>query len=101
MTSLRHLSVRPTIVVSEASQGVSEVQTPAHVGRPGPWGRSRVVYALPLAGGPTLLRPPLVVHDQNGAYLASAAQELQGRTWVWVPRMLAARFTEDTRRIGG
>jgi hypothetical protein len=59
------------------------------------------VFALPLDPGPTQLRAPTVLHDQDGAYIADADGNLIGRAGLWVSRMLTARWTEDTRRIAG
>jgi hypothetical protein len=93
MEHLRHPSLRPSVVVDPAAFGLP-------IGRPNPLGRERVLSALPLDPGPTLLSPPSVVRDPGAAYLADPDGALIGEAAVWVNRMLTARFVEDTRRIG-
>ena len=56
--------------------------------------------ALPLDPGPALLSPPTVVHDNGSVYLADPEGALIGEPALWVDRMLTARWTEDTRRLG-
>jgi hypothetical protein len=92
MEHLRHPSDRPSVVVDPAAYGIG-------VGRPGPFGRERVMSALPLDPGPCLLSPPTVVRDPGAAYLADPDGALIGEAAVWVGRMLTARWTEDTRRF--
>jgi hypothetical protein len=92
MSFLRHPSPRPSVVVDPAAYGIG-------VGRPGPFGRERVMSALPLDPGPCLLSPPTVVRDPGAAYLADPDGALIGEAAVWVGRMLTARWTEDTRRF--
>ena len=96
---LRHPSDRPSVVVDPADFGVMDPTSRALVGRPGPFGRERVMSALPLDPGPTLLSPPTVVHDAGSAFLADADGNLIGDPAVWVQRMLTARWVEDTRRF--
>lgn len=86
-------------MVDPAAFGIAD-PTGGIVGRPGPFGRERVMSALPLDPGPALLSPPTVVHDPGSAYLADPDDNLIGEPAVWVSRMLTARFTEDTRRLG-
>ena len=95
---LRHPSDRPSVVVDPAAFGVG-IPPGNVVGRPGPFGRERVMSALPLDPGPTLLSPPTVVHDAGSAFLADADGNLIGDPAVWVQRMLTARWVEDTRRF--
>lgn len=99
MEHLRHPSARPSVVVDPAAFGVVD---PARdfVGRPGPLGRERVLSALPLDPGPALLSPPTVIRDPGAAFLADPDGALIGVAAVWVSRMLTARWTEDTRRLG-
>lgn len=96
---LRHPSARPAVVVDPAAFGVVD-PAQSFVGRPGPLGRERCLFALPLDPGPSLLCPPTVVHDPSSAYLADPDGTLIGVAAVWVGRMLTARSTEDTRRLG-
>ena len=98
MEHLRHPSPRPSVVVDPAAFGVVD-PTGGFVGRPNPFGRERVMSALPLDPGPALLSPPTVVRDNGPAYLADPDNNLIGEPAVWVERMLVARFTEDTRRF--
>jgi hypothetical protein len=100
MQHLRHPSDRPTVVLDPAAFGVLDPASGTVVGRPGPFGRERVLSALPLDPGPALLSPPAVVRDPGAAYLADPAGGLIGTGAVWVSRMLTVRFTEDTRRLG-
>jgi hypothetical protein len=99
MSFLRHPSPRPSIVVDPADFGVVAPQDGSFVGRSGPFGRERVMSALPLDPGPALLSPPTVVRDPGAAYLADPDGNLIGEAAVWVGRMLTARWTEDTRRF--
>jgi hypothetical protein len=98
---LRHPSPRPSVVVDPAAFGVVDPASGSLVGRPGPFGRERVMSALPLDPGPALLSPPTVVHDPGSSYLADPDGALIGEPAVWVGRMLTARWTEDTRRLWG
>jgi hypothetical protein len=98
MEHLRHPSPRPSVVVDPAAYGVGFPPGQV-VGRPGPFGRERVMSALPLDPGPALLSPPTVVRDPGAAYLADPDGNLIGEAAVWVGRMLTARWTEDTRRF--
>jgi hypothetical protein len=98
MTALRNLSPRPTVVRDQDSHQLVDA-VPNFVGSPGPFGRNRIISTLPMA--PTLLKPPAVVHDQNGGYLADPSGALIGFPKIIVHRMLSARWTEDTRRLAG
>jgi hypothetical protein len=100
MSFLRGPSPRPSVVVDPAAFGVVDPASASFLGRPGPFGRERVMSALPLDPGPALLSPPTVVHDAGSAYLADPDGALIGDPAVWVERMLTARWTEDTRRLG-
>jgi hypothetical protein len=100
MEHLRHPSPRPSVVVDPAAFGVGFPPPSGQViGRPGPFGRERVMSALPLDPPPTLLSPPTVVRDAGSAYFADPDGALIGEPAVWVDRMLTARWTEDTRRF--
>jgi hypothetical protein len=96
MTALRNPSPRPELLVG------SRVTDPQgnSIGLPGPFGRARVVSALPLADGPRQLVAPLVVHDAGLGYLADPQGNLLGAPGVWVSRMITARWVGDTRRLG-
>jgi hypothetical protein len=96
--NLRHTSLRPSVVVDPAAFGIIAPDA-SIVGRPGPFGRERVMSALPLDPGPALLSPPTVVHDAGSSFLADPDGALIGEPAVWVGRMLTARWVEDTRRF--
>ena len=100
MEHLRHPSDRPSVVVDPAAFGVAIKPPPTIVGRDGPFGRERVMSALPLDPGPALLSPPTVLRDNGSVYLADPDGALIGEPALWVDRMLTARYTEDTRRLG-
>ena len=106
MRALRHLSARPTVIVDQHFNRIGDPATGTQVGMAGPFGRERVVFALPLNGsvntnaqfqGP----PPTVLVDNHGNYIAGPDDTLVGIKGVWVARMMAARWTEDTRRLAG
>lgn len=84
-------SGRPTIVVDSQGRAVIGVGD-SQLGRPGPLGRERLVFALPLDPGPCLLEQPTIVTGV-GPPIGSAP--------IWVSRMLTARWVEDTRRLAG
>lgn len=71
------------------------------IGVTGPFGRERIVTALPLnkAGGSVQLGPAVAVHDAGLAFLADPDGNLIGEPPVFVHRMLHARWTADTRRL--
>jgi hypothetical protein len=99
---LRKLSARPELVIgSPAPDLVDDVVTQSDVGIAGPFGRARVVEALPLnkAGGPLLLKAAQVMHDAALCYLADPSGNLIGFDAVWVHRLLSATKTSDTRRL--
>lgn len=98
MDALRKLSSRPELLRDDHHGNVAD-PSPNFVGVPGPWGRNRVVFALPLE--PVEIRPRLVVHDDDGFFLADPDGNLIGRDRIIVHRMLSARWTEDTRRLAG
>jgi hypothetical protein len=98
MDYLRQLSDRPELLTDDASQQVAD-PVPNIIGRSGPFGRDRVVYALPM--GPVDVVTQVLVHDDDGAYLADPDGNLIGMPRVTVHRMVAARWTEDTRRLAG
>ena len=98
---LRHPSPSPSVVVDPAAFGVVDPADASLLGRSGPFGRERVMSALPLDPPPTLLSPPTVLHDAGSAYVADPDGALIGEPAVWVERMLTARWTEDTRRLWG
>lgn len=98
MKHLRHPSPRPGVVVDPANFGIGDPTNRTVVGPQGPFGRERVLTALPFTPEPSLLAPPTCVFD-GVAYLADPDNNLIGTPAVWVQRMLTARWTEDTRRF--
>ena len=102
MSVLRTPSPRPEFLADSQGNLIQDPTNQTQVGMPGPLGRERVVSALPLGSdGPF---PPLEVSavvDTHAGYLADPSNSLIGFTAPWVPRMLAARWTEDTRRVSG
>ena len=92
-------SPRPTVVLDPAAFGVGD-PTRALVGRPRALGRERVLFALPLDPSPALLQPPTLLRADGPAYVADPDGVLVGVPALWVSRMLTARTTEDTRRLG-
>lgn len=102
MKPLRTPSARPELVVDPRAYTVLDPSDLTRVGLPGPFGRARCLYALPVNESPQQwLEPHKVVHDHDGAYLADPDGNLIGTNGVWVARMLGARWTEDTRRLAG
>lgn len=101
MENLRHPSARPSVVVDQAAFALVDPATATKVGRPAPLGRERCLFALPLNPGPALLSASTIVRDPGPAQLADPSGALIGEAPVWVARMLTARWTEDTRRLGG
>jgi len=97
--NLRNPSPRPEVVVDPAARAVLDPASQSRVGQPGPFGRERLLYALPLNPGPALLSPPTVLRDPGPAFVADASLGLIGVDAVWVSRMLCAGIVEDTRRL--
>lgn len=71
------------------------------LGLSGPFGRERIVTALPLnkAGGARLIVAPVMLHDAGLGYLGDPDGNVIGEPGVWVHRMATARWTQDTRRL--
>jgi hypothetical protein len=102
MKPLRTPSARPELVADPRAYRIVDDPTQTTLGLQGPFGRARCQYALPVNESPQgWLEPHKVVHDGGGNYLADKDGNLVGRGGVYVSRMLAARWTEDTRRLGG
>jgi hypothetical protein len=96
------VTARPTVTVDERAGRVREPAPLTFPGIPGPFGRSRVVTALPTNGdGPVLLKLPTVLVDP-GAYVVDTGGGFAGdNNAIWVHRLTTARWVEDTRRLGG
>jgi hypothetical protein len=102
MDSLRTLSGRPEILIDNNGFPVVGAVDKSRVGRPGPFGRERMVTAIPTneaAIGPVQLAASQLVHDTQAFYLADPAGNLLGAPAVWIHRLLTARWTQDTRRL--
>lgn len=98
MKNLWNLSPRPELVVSDRPDSVVD-PSQTRVGKPGPFGRARVVFALPLENGPVELVPRALIRDDQAGYLGDPQGNLIGKPGVRVSRVLSARWTEDTRRL--
>lgn len=87
-------SPRPSVVVDDHS-GILGDSAGAAIGMDRPYGRERVLFALPLEPGPALLEATVTVGlvDTDGNPV--------GLQPVWVSRMATARWVEDTRRLSG
>jgi hypothetical protein len=94
---LRQPSPRPTILLDRQSNALQDPPSVTQVGLPGPFGRARCLFALPLAV--TELSRGVLLKDQDGAMIADPAGNVIGVARVYVHRMLYARPTEDTRRF--
>ena len=101
MAQLRHYTPRPELIVDTRTRAIQDPSTQSQVGIPAWLGRARVLYALPNNCGPNLMQPPTLVRDQRVNQIADPANAVIGKDWVWIPRLLAARWVEDTRRICG
>lgn len=98
MKHLRDPSARVGLLVDPAVFGIG--RNGEQIGRPGPLGRERIVAALPLDPGPVQIDPPLIMQDSSGFYLIDPEGYLVGQPALRVQRMLVARATLDTRRLG-
>lgn len=102
MKPLRDLSARPELVVGPASNPLVDSGTPQEqIGIPGPVGRERCVYALPTGGvGAQQFAADTALRDQASTQVVDPAGNVVGEpTAVWIPRLLTARWTEDSRRL--
>lgn len=97
MKQLRTGSARPELVVDSAALRLYDPSTQTYVGRDAPFGRDRVVFALPLNG--VDVQTMKVLHDSGGAFIADVDDNLIGRDRVWISRLLSAAPTTDTRRL--
>jgi hypothetical protein len=93
---LRQPSVRPELLLDTRSGAVQDPASVTQVGRQGPFGRERCLFALPLAV--TELSRGVLLKDQDGAMIADPAGNVIGVARVYVHRMLSAGRVEDTRR---
>lgn len=95
-------SERPQLLVDDHGRRITDfTDVTDRVGIPGPFGRERVVAALPTnkTSGPVLLEPARVVCDSALCYLGDPDGNLLGEPAVWVHRMAYARWVGDTRHL--
>jgi hypothetical protein len=95
---LRQPSPRPGLLLDTRSDAVQDPASLTQIGRAGPFGRERCLFALPLPV--TELSRGVLLKDQDGAMVADAAGNVIGVERVYVHRMLSAGRVEDTRRFG-
>jgi hypothetical protein len=99
------VSPRPTTHVDTWGFALRDPTTGTYVGRPGPFGRRRVVAALRLGEWNNEWQPlknPNIVVDTWGFMLRDPTnQTYVGREGVYVNRILSAPLTENTRIFGG
>ena len=96
------LSARPEILVDEQGRSLVDPTLPYRVGIPGPWGRERVVTAIPTneaETGPALVDRGTVLVDSAGRAVVDPGGDRLGVPPLWVHRMLWARWVQDTRRL--
>jgi hypothetical protein len=94
---LRAPSPRPEVLLDQRSGAVQDPASLTQIGRQGPFGRERCLFALPMPVQE--LSRGVLLKDQDGAMVADAAGTVIGLPRVYVHRMLTARWTEDTRRF--
>lgn len=99
MIHLRNPSPRPGVVLDPAGFAITDPATQTIVGPQGPFGRERILSALPLEPGPQPFRGATCVND-GVAFLADPDGNLIGTPALWIPRMLKATYAADTRRLG-
>jgi hypothetical protein len=93
-------SPRPALLEDAWRNALVDPSTGTYVGRPGPRGRRRLLTALPLMrDGPRQLRPNELLRDAWGCSLADPDGNVLGKPGVYVPRLLNARWVDDTRRL--
>jgi hypothetical protein len=99
MTALPTLSARPQFVVDASGGSVGDLT--AQLGGPGPFGRNRLVPALPLNKSHAVqLAPAWLLVDSAGCLLADpSGANLLGAAALYVHRLLAAAKTSNTRRL--
>lgn len=97
---LPRLSPRPEFIVDAWTFMLYDPVSQTYVGRSGPFGRERVVAAMPMRNAPPqpLVRAR-VFTDAWGIALADPQDNLVGTAGVIINRVLPAQWTEDTRRV--
>jgi hypothetical protein len=98
------VSARPTLTVDERAGRVIEPVAPngTYPGMPLAFGLMRMATCLPTNGaGPVMVVEPLVLGDGQ-SYLGDPSGTFVGEHGPeYIHRLLSARWTENTRRLGG
>lgn len=97
MKQLRTGSARPELIVDNSGAYLAEPAGVTAVGFDRPFGRDRVVYALPINGVDQATMK--LLDDGAGALVADPSDVLVGIDRVWIARLLSAAPTTDTRRL--
>lgn len=97
--SLRTLSTRPELVVDQQGQPGNDPASTTRPGLPAPFGRARVVSALPLHDGPVTIVKPYILTDPQGGTLADPNNIVVGTPGIKVDRLIKAGKTLNTRRL--
>jgi hypothetical protein len=99
MAELRSPSVRPEVLVDQQS-GSTIDPAGARVGTPGPFGRDRLISALPTnKTAPVQLAAPQTLRDHAGCLIADPSGAVLGSPGAWCHRMVHAGRTAATRRF--
>jgi hypothetical protein len=102
MDPLRKNSSRPELLIDSRAGTVQAPSDLSRVGLAGPFGRARCLYALPLSETPAqFVQPATLLTDSQAGHPADPGNAVIGLPAIWIPRLLTARWTEDTRRIAG
>jgi hypothetical protein len=100
----RTVSLRPTLTVDARAGRVAEPTgvNRTYPGTPSAFGEFRIVTCLPTNGaGPVMVMQPLVLGDGQ-SYLGDPFGNFVGEHGPqYIHRLLSARWTENTRRLGG
>jgi hypothetical protein len=98
------ITARPTVTVDARAGRVVEpaLPDPTYPGTPGPFGRARVVTALPTNGdGPVLVSLPVMLRSPRAYVVDADGNFVGGGSALYIHRLVTARWVEDTRRLGG
>jgi hypothetical protein len=95
---MAYVEPRPEVLVGGALP-VADPTDGSVVGRPGPFGRDRVVSALPLMGGPAVLSAAATLVDAHGRFVADPDGDLVGTAAIVIGRLLSAGVVSDTRGL--
>jgi hypothetical protein len=97
------ITARPTVTVDARAVRLREPDpNPSFPGTQGPFGRARVVTALPTNGdGPVLITKAGIVADPHSYVVDSDGNFVGSNSALYIHRFITARWVEDTRRLGG